>query len=67
MELMFGQDRMDYQLVMKRNFTPQSKFADEPILVKTIVSLWAISVVADMFEMVKLEVEPIPPARPSII
>jgi len=30
-------------------FTPQSKFADEPILVKTIVSLWAISVIADMF------------------
>mgnify|MGYP000223716161 FL=1 len=27
MELMFGQDRMDYQLVMKRNFTPQSKFS----------------------------------------
>jgi hypothetical protein len=27
MELMFGQDRMDYQLVMKRNFTPTSKFS----------------------------------------
>jgi len=27
MELMFGQDRMDFQLVMKRNFTPQSKFS----------------------------------------
>lgn len=27
MEFMFGQDRMDYQLVMKRNFTPQSKFS----------------------------------------
>jgi hypothetical protein len=27
MELMFGHDRMDYQLVMKRNFTPTSKFS----------------------------------------
>ena len=27
MELMFGHERMDYQLVMKRNFTPQSKFS----------------------------------------
>jgi hypothetical protein len=27
MELMFGQDRLDYQLVMKRNFTPTSKFS----------------------------------------
>ena len=27
MELMFGNERMDYQLVMKRNFTPQSKFS----------------------------------------
>jgi len=27
MEMMFGQDRMDYQLVMKRNFTPTSKFS----------------------------------------
>jgi hypothetical protein len=27
MEVMFGQDRMDYQLVMKRNFTPTSKFS----------------------------------------
>jgi hypothetical protein len=27
MEVMMGQDRMDYQLVMKRNFTPQSKFS----------------------------------------
>jgi hypothetical protein len=27
MELMFGHERLDYQLVMKRNFTPQSKFS----------------------------------------
>jgi hypothetical protein len=27
MEMMFGQDRMDYQLVMKRNFTATSKFS----------------------------------------
>lgn len=27
MELMFGNSRMDYQLVMKRNFTPTSKFS----------------------------------------
>lgn len=30
-------------------FTPQSKFKDEPVLVKTILSIWAISVAADMF------------------
>lgn len=27
MELMFGHERLDYQLVMKRNFTPKSKFS----------------------------------------
>jgi hypothetical protein len=27
MELMFGHERLDYQLVMKRNFTQQSKFS----------------------------------------
>ncbi len=27
MELMFGNERMDYQLVMKRNFAPTSKFS----------------------------------------
>ena len=27
MELMFGNERLDYQLVMKRNFTPTSKFS----------------------------------------
>jgi hypothetical protein len=27
MEVMFGHERLDYQLVMKRNFTPQSKFS----------------------------------------
>lgn len=27
MELMFGNDRMDFQLVVKRNFSPQSKFS----------------------------------------
>lgn len=27
MELMFGNERIDYQLVMKRNFTPTSKFS----------------------------------------
>lgn len=26
-ELMFGHDRLDFQLVFKRNFTPQSKFS----------------------------------------
>ncbi len=27
LELMFGNDRLDFQLVAKRNFTPQSKFS----------------------------------------
>jgi hypothetical protein len=27
MELMFGNDRLDFQMVVKRNFTPQSKFS----------------------------------------
>ena len=27
MELMFGHERLDYQLVMKRNFTATSKFS----------------------------------------
>lgn len=27
MEFMFGNDRLDFQLVFKRNFTPQSKFS----------------------------------------
>jgi hypothetical protein len=27
MEFMFGHDRLDFQLVFKRNFTPQSKFS----------------------------------------
>ncbi|MCE2777813.1 MAG: hypothetical protein LW824_09350, partial [Algoriphagus sp.] len=26
-EFMFGHERMDFQLVFKRNFTPQSKFS----------------------------------------
>jgi hypothetical protein len=28
MELMFGHERLDYQLVMKRNFTATSKFSE---------------------------------------
>ena len=27
LELMFGNDRLDFQMVVKRNFTPQSKFS----------------------------------------